>query len=195
MSRIAEVLPLFVRIRPEVWSTRPFSFKLGTNPWSVVTDGQWLVAVPGKSPFSPIDEPAGIATILRCSPKNPVVAKMETLREWAGAAPSAPSPSFPREEPTDDKPEPDGALCGVVIDRRRLAYILQHLTFPEVTIWNSTSQLGVRSVGILAQHWRIYLAGVDGDVTEEHAKFPPLRVEPEAPEEDVFALMSSMGSE
>lgn len=141
----------------EPWKANPFSVKVnGRITWSVATDGCWLVAVKGGS-LKPLEEPKPkVVEVLSSKVVEPAYEiDVGRLREWAGKPPEV--WDFEDEDLDQDL----GVIFDVVIDRCRLSCLLTKVPFDTIRIWNSTSAVGVRSIGLEAEGWRVILAGID----------------------------------
>lgn len=171
-SLIVSSLSGFTRAEhPFEWMRMPFMLVNDQVTWSIATDGAWLVAVRGKSSFpNLLREDDKVQSIRRCLSFEPngsaIQVKIDTLRTWAGEAPL--TYSFSREGDT-----PDGLVLGVPLDRRRLAWILQRTPFPELTLWNTTADLGLNSIGLrFKSQWLAILAGIRSEDPADEAPLP-----------------------
>jgi hypothetical protein len=86
-------------------------------------------------------------------PSSAIEVEVSLLREWAGTVEER---DFMNE---DQRP---GILEGVVLDLRRLAYLLDSVPGDTLRVWNTTLDIGVASVGFdMKGRWRAFLAGID----------------------------------
>jgi hypothetical protein len=113
------------------------------------------------------------------------------LKSWSGTSPSEMIDR--NEEVVPD--EHLGSLLGCVVDRRKLAWFLEHLEgVSELLVWDASDIYGVPSIGFDWAHGRAraLLAGIQWDVQLELPRVFDLKKEGPG---SIMALLDSLGSE
>ena len=169
------------------WQTRPFSIKVKRIPWSIATDGYTIVAfkLPGASPALSSTPKDALAVLLSASTKGCVEIPTADLKAWAGSVPAR-AIAHGDVEAVDQ-----GVLCGVAVDRRKLAYLLATVPFPSVSVWAHTlDMVGFEASGGI---WRAFLAGLSGGIGDDENVFA-ISKPPGAPlsSEDMFEFVDKM---
>lgn len=183
-SFLAQQLPAFTAPdHPSHVCHEPFTFKLGGQPWAVAAGGPWFVAVKGSSSFPLMHDPAGIVeAYLNMAPVGALEVPTAHLKEWAG------------DFPLGGKFEEPNKKClvqGVLVDRRKLAFLISRYPFPKITFWDSTSAVGVRSLTLESRgKWRAVLAGLDDNTPQDIPSYQ-YRIDGA----DAFDLMASLPEE
>lgn len=140
------------------WRMHPFTIAIKASHWQGATDRAWFIATRGRGafPLAPEDDPVAKRLALMLSllvPSSANEVEVSQLREWAG-------PTEGRDFMIED--QRPGVLEGVVLDLRRLAYLLDNVPADTVRMWNTTSDIGVASIGFdVKGRWRAFLAGID----------------------------------
>jgi len=143
----------------EPWRGSPFSVKTGRSVWSAASDGCWLVFVK-KDLNLPLVDTRHLNQALKYlqyKPQGVVQVDLTNLKEWAGPLPDT------REFEVEDQRR--GIIFRVVLNMKRLACLLEHVTDKSFSLWDGTGT-GVRSVGLSGDNWRIVLGGLDRDPDE-----------------------------
>lgn len=145
---------------------RPFTLQLGDQPWSVACSGTWLFAVRGTSSYGEKEPSDTLLRLLRTSPLEGEEVELAKLKAWAGSKEGELSP---------------GLVLGRLIDRRRLAALLEPVPFPKLAVWDLTDILGIVSLGLESRgKWRGVLAGLSGEPGKKTPSFvfrEPLGIE------------------
>lgn len=149
----------------EHWQRAPFTITIGSTIWSAATDGKMLFAVKSPSKYEKLDDHFYriVARLFVPAPDKAKETTLEHLRGFTGGVPDL------REFDVDGRD--DGVIFSVVVDKRRLACLLEPLTVNTVSVWDSTKRFDVRSVTVDAPGWRTVLAGIDLDPAEDDDHF------------------------
>jgi hypothetical protein len=144
----------------EGWKLGPFLVCKDGVFWSVVTCHHTLVAF----------KDAGAIPIPECpefpflwDPRDPLATQVDKteVRDWTKVKDA----SLIKVSKSSVGSVSQGIIAGVLLDVRKLAYALDNLPSQKLFMWDSTSQVGVHSLGIESEDgmWRAYLAGLDGE--------------------------------
>ena len=85
------------------------------------------------------------------------------LKEWAGKVPES------REFKMDDIAS--GVMFNMVVNRSRLACLVENLPFGVVQVWDATKHVEAKAIGLGAKGFRAILAGLDTDPEPEDPVF------------------------
>ena len=159
------------------WKGRPF---LHPGPWSAATNSHTLIAYKGKI-VEPVKGSPDIPFLNKSYAEYHLKLNIKHIQEWAGPC------GMPMT--SDEKVERvhEGVIVGVNIDRRKLAYLLEHFPAEEVIVWDSTSMVTVKSIGIMGGKWRATLAGLESSAHDCYNLYSPAV--------DPFDLMLSLGDD
>ncbi len=168
MESVVPLLDGFVG--DEFWCLKPFSVPIGGSPWSASSDCSWLVAFKGPSALPKLadtDRVGWVRTYLSYpAPEDAKTFDVSYLRTWAGEAPG-PGEKYEFEGVRR------GVVAGTLLDRRRLAKILSITPEGDVTVWSfNGGEYEIPILAISSGRWRLFLAGVDGEATDEDEVFP-----------------------
>jgi hypothetical protein len=161
----------FTRVR-----STPFPLRNGKTVWSVVTNGTLFVGVQREVMMLPYkDAPLDLLLPLIKTPVRPgAQVEVKTLLEW-----SEPISEGVTWSSLDDVEVLDylGVVSGVIIDRRKLSFLLQSLEEESVYLWDASNatKLLTPSLGV---EWdsgkgRAILAGVDPSKVYSEKVFQP----------------------
>lgn len=181
-SFLAQQLPRFTSGKhPSALCHQPFSFDIGGQTWAIASAGAWIVGVRGSNSYPSALDPTGtIERYLTITPARESIVDLVEVKAWAGDPPMG----SPLDEDTDPV-----ILQGVVIDVRKLAWILAKVPFPKITIWDASDDLGIQAVALESKgKWRAVLAGLDDDPDPKYRVFG-------RQDNDLMAMMSELMNE
>ena len=143
-SRVASVAR---QMKSQIWTVQRDG-----QTWAIAADGRSLVLVAGEYGYkkAPAD---GVRTWLAAFPKstrNKLSTTLDALRKWTGPAPSREQVECPKcaskfllQWKIDD-----GVLCGLMIDRRRLAHTLRGCCDEKLTVAAGDDRLVIHSANM-----------------------------------------------
>lgn len=123
--------------------------------WSVAANGSCVVAYKGEVGES-IKDPPALEFLSGDPPSSSSKFKLSSLKSWIAKSKIRPKMGDLLDVPLKFQ----GLICGVNIDLRRFAFILDCLSDEDVMVWSSTSQVVVKSISFESGPWRACLAGV-----------------------------------
>lgn len=141
--------------KDNMWREKPFSLKVKKDTWSVATDGCMLFAVKIPGVFPGIGFPEVLREMLTVDAKDPTEVSIMDLKSWCGEVPTD------RVDTTAEVPEEvRGVVLRCTVDRRKLAYLISHITLPRVLVWPYKKEALV--IEAPKGQWRLFLAPLDG---------------------------------
>jgi hypothetical protein len=144
----------------EGWKLGPFLVSKEGVFWSVVTCHHTLVAFKDAGAIPIPDSPDFPFLWLPRDPLATQVDKTE-VRVWTKVQDS----NLIELGKYSVNSAAQGIIVGVLLDIRKLAYLLDQLPSQKLFMWDSTSQIGVHSLGVESEDgmWRAYIAGLGGE--------------------------------
>lgn len=174
LDHFASAVPVLETDAPEPWRSKPFAVEVGTEKWSVATDGCMMLAVRGPSNLEPMDPHfyRRVGQYLTFKDNDPYKTDFLKLRRWAGAAPK-PEPGSNVIDWKNPANRREGSILGGVFNMCRLAYILDHIRYADVLRISEVDEI-VDGPGILIQasNWIVVLAGIDIEADDSHPVYP-----------------------
>lgn len=199
LQHFASDAPVMEEDLPETWRISPFAVEIGTEKWSVGTDGSMMLAVRGPSNIGPMDPHyyRRVVKYLTLKDPDPYKTDFMKLRRWAGAAPKV-SPTRVTVDWKLPENRREGVILGGVFNVSRLAFLLDHIRYADVLRITEVDDI-VEGPGILIQasNWVIVLAGLDMEPEAHHPVYPleEDQVVPPDFNEEPFALPEPVPAE
>lgn len=129
------------------WWDKPFSVVVDGEPWAVLTDKVFLVAIQVENKLPPMKSPGQeerlVAQMIRMKPKDPKPTLKKRLEEILK---------------TDDYV----SVLGFPVDTERLLRVLAKLKGTEtVSLWDATSPtFSFRCLGLVHEKWKAFVMGI-----------------------------------
>jgi hypothetical protein len=148
----------------QVWTV-----KWNGGVWAIATDGHAVVLVAGEHGYEVAleKEIEPLLELLGANADSRLSVALDELREWTGTPPDCKEKKCDKCDSTTGLIVPKweagyGIICGILLDRRRLAHTLRGCRDQELTIFAGKDMLRIRSANM-----QVVLMGVD----REHPTF------------------------